>query len=243
MPTNGYLRRADPAGGNNELETITNRLVNAHIENGNLIIQAQAETYTGRDNLTRKYTSARLKTQGKFMLTYGRIEARMKIPYGQGLWPAFWMLGANTDRVGWSACGEIDIMENIGREPAVIHGKIHGPGYSGGKGLTASYALSRAASQIASHVCCRMGTQQRPVFCRWFGLQGTPSDLPPNTKWVFDHPFFILLNVAVGGSWPGSPDSSTVFPQRMLVDYVLMYKTRCLPESRDLFSICLKISR
>src|SRR4030095_2270041 len=98
------------------------------------------ETYTGPDNVRRDYTSARLKTKGKFSLTYGRIESRLKIPYGQGIWPAFWMLGTDIDKVGWPSCGEIDIMENIGREPSKVHGTIHGPGYYGGNGLEASFS-------------------------------------------------------------------------------------------------------
>lgn len=212
--------------GNNELETYTSRLKNAHIENGALVITARQENFTGPDNIARTYTSARLKTQGKFTLTYGRIEARIKIPYGQGLWPAFWMLGADISQVGWPACGEIDIMENIGREPAVIHGTIHGPGYSGGKGLEASYSLLNGRVADEFHT---FAVEWEPNSIRFY-VDGvlyktrTPADLPANTKWVFDHPFFILLNVAVGGSWPGSPDPTTTFPQRMTVDYVRVYQ-------------------
>lgn len=225
-PAKWVLETGGSGWGNKELETYTSRLQNAHVENGALTINAHQEIYTGSDNITRKYTSARLKTKGKFSLTYGRVEARIKIPYGQGLWPAFWMLGANIDQVGWPACGEIDIMENIGREPSVIHGTIHGPGYSGGNGLAASYLLSNGRFADSFHT---FAVDWEPNVIRFYvdGLvykTRTPADPPANTKWVFDHPFFILLNVAVGGSWPGSPDSSTVFPQTMTVDYVRVYQ-------------------
>jgi beta-glucanase (GH16 family) len=222
--------------GNNELEYYTSRPVNAHIENGTLVITALRETYTGPDNVTRDYTSARLKTQGKFSLTYGRIEARMKIPYGQGLWPAFWTLGADIDQVGWPSCGEMDIMENIGREPSMVHGTIHGPGYSGGNGIGSAYSLPngrRFADDFHT-----FAIEWEPNAIRFYvdGLlyaTRTPADLPNNANWVFAHPFFILLNVAVGGFWPGNPDSSTVFPQTMKVDYVRVYQ-RTTPSSAAL---------
>ena len=100
---------------------------------------------TGRDGITREYTSARLKTQGRFEQAYGRFEARLKIPRGQGLWPAFWMLGADIPTAGWPRCGEIDIMENIGREPSTVHGTFHGPGYSGANGIGAPFTLPGGA--------------------------------------------------------------------------------------------------
>src|SRR5216684_3142847 len=112
--------------GNQELEYYLDRSENASVRDGNLAITALAEKYTGTAGVTRNYTSGRLKTLGKFSQAYGRFEARIKIPYGQGMWPAFWMLGDDIDKVGWPACGEIDIMENIGKEPAMIHGSIHG---------------------------------------------------------------------------------------------------------------------
>src|SRR6266404_4246378 len=127
--------------GNNELETYTSRTANAYRDSGMLVIKALKETFTGSDNRTRDYTSARLLTKNKFTQAYGRFEARIKIPYGQGIWPAFWMLGDNINTVGWPTCGEIDIMENIGKEPSIVHGTFHGPGYSGGNGIGAAYAL------------------------------------------------------------------------------------------------------
>ena len=218
--------------GNNELEYYTNRLQNAHIENGSLVIKALQERYTGPDG-TRNYTSVRLKTQSKFSLTYGRIEARVKVPYGQGIWPAFWMLGTNIDQVGWPTCGEIDVMENIGREPSIVHGTIHGPGYSGANNLEASYTLSNGRRFTDDFHT--FATEWEPNVIRFY-VDGilyktrTPADLPPNSSWVFDLPFFILLNVAVGGNWPGNPDASTVFPQTMMVDYVRAYQ-RSTPSS------------
>jgi beta-glucanase (GH16 family) len=218
--------------GNNELEYYTDRIRNAYQEDGNLVIKVLAEKFTGMDGVTRSYTSARLKTQGKFTQAYGRFEARIKIPRGQGIWPAFWMLGADIDKVGWPACGEIDIMENIGKEPATVHGTIHGPGYSGSHGIGAPFSLP-AAQHFADdfHV---YAVEWEPKAIRFYVDDHlyetrTPADLPTGTKWVYDHPFFILLNVAVGGYWPGNPDASTVFPQTMLVDYVRVYQ-RIAPE-------------
>jgi beta-glucanase (GH16 family) len=145
----------------------------------------------------------------------------MRIPGGQGMWPAFWMLGDDIERAGWPACGEIDIMENIGREPALVHGTIHGPGYSGGGGIGATFS-SGGAFADDFHV---FGVEWEPQAIRWY-VDGrlyqtrTPADLPAGTKWVFDHPFFMLVNLAVGGSWPGNPDESTKFPQELVVDWV-----------------------
>jgi beta-glucanase (GH16 family) len=212
--------------GNQELEYYTNRPANAFIKKGKLVIRALHETYTGPDGVTRNYTSARLKTQGLFSQAYGRFEARIKLPRGQGLWPAFWMLGSDQDGVRWPDCGEIDIMENIGREPGTIYGSAHGPGYTGGK-LGAAYTLPkhrRFADRF--HL---FAVEWEPGVLRYYVDSTlyetiTPASLPTGAKWVFDHPFFLLLNVAVGGSWPGNPDSTTVFPQTMLVDYVRVYK-------------------
>jgi len=213
--------------GNKELEYYTTRLQNAHQQAGNLVIQAIQEKYTGSDGVSRGYTSARLKTQGKFAQAYGRFEARTKIPRGQGIWPAFWMLGNENGKPGWPTSGEIDIMENIGKEPGMVHGTIHGPGYSGEHGIGAPFSLP-AGQKFADdfHV---FAVEWEPETIRFYVDEHlyatrTPVDLPRGTKWVYDHPFFILLNVAVGGGWPGSPDASSVFPQEMLVDYVRVYR-------------------
>jgi beta-glucanase (GH16 family) len=215
--------------GNNELEYYTGTTDNAATDGaGNLVITAKASTakklrcWYGQC----QYTSARILTKNKFTQAYGRFEARIKIPYGQGIWPAFWMLGANIDAAGWPACGEVDVMENIGREPSIVHGTIHGPGYSGANGIGAPYSLTSGAFSDAFHV---YAVEWDPNQIRWY-VDGnlyqtrTPSDLPAGAAWVYDHPFFIILNVAVGGYWPGSPDSTSVFPQKMLVDYVRVYK-------------------
>jgi beta-glucanase (GH16 family) len=211
--------------GNHELEYYTDRLSNSFQSDGSLVIKVLKERFTGADKKTRDYTSARLTTKNKFTTTYGRIEARIKIPRGQGIWPAFWMLGADIDSTHWPACGEIDIMENIGREPATIHGTIHGPGYSGAHGPTAKYS-SKSAFADDFHV---FAIEWEPEVIRFYCddvlyATRTPADLPRGSKWVYDHPHFILLNVAVGGYWPGKPDKSTQFPQEMLVDYVRVYE-------------------
>jgi beta-glucanase (GH16 family) len=213
--------------GNQELETYTNRPVNVRVEDSDLVITALEENYTGPDAITRPYTSARLKTQGLFSQAYGKFEARIRIPSGQGLWPAFWMLGSNFGQVPWPSPGEIDIMENIGKEPSTVHATVHGPGYSGDNGISASFTLpngGRFADDF--HV---FSLEWEPAEIRFYvddTLYKTvsPSELPAGADWVFDHPFFIILNVAVGGDWPGNPDSTTVFPQTMLVDYVRVYK-------------------
>jgi beta-glucanase (GH16 family) len=217
--------------GNQELEYYTNTTNNAALDGaGNLVIKAIKETLPRKNRCWYgqcQYTSARLITKNKFSQAYGRFEARLKIPYGQGLWPAFWMLGSNIDTVSWPNCGELDIMENIGREPSIVHGTIHGPGYSGANGIGAAYSLS-GGQRFADgfHV---FAVEWQPNVIRWY-VDGnlyqtrTPSDLPAGTNWVFDHPFFMILNVAVGGGWPGNPDATTVFPQTMMVDYVRVYR-------------------
>jgi beta-glucanase (GH16 family) len=211
--------------GNNELEHYTARPENAALDGqGKLVITARAESYMGS-----KYTSARLKTAGKFEHAYGRYEARLRIPSGQGIWPAFWMLGADIGAKGWPQCGEIDIMENVGKEPALIHGTLHGPGYSGGSAIGKSAELPGKVHFSEDFHEFAVEWEEQAV--RWY-LDGTlyqtrtPADLPAGAKWVFDHPFFLLLNLAVGGQWPGSPDATTKFPQQLTVDYVRVYDRR-----------------
>jgi beta-glucanase (GH16 family) len=206
--------------GNQELEVYTDSRANSYQDGrGHLVMEA-------REPGAGHYTSARLKTEGKYATEYGRVEARIKLPYGQGIWPAFWMLGADAKRVGWPACGEIDIMENIGREPATVHGTIHGPGYAGARGISAAFRLARGRFAGGYHVYAIEWTPGRIEFFvdgkRYQTV--TPAKLPAGAKWVYDHQFFVILNVAVGGAWPGNPDKSTVFPQKMLVDYVRVYQ-------------------
>jgi beta-glucanase (GH16 family) len=211
--------------GNKELESYTSRLENAQQRGGNLVITARKENYVGLDGIERPYTSARLTTKGQFTQAYGRFEARMQLPLGKGIWPAFWMLGDDIDAVRWPAAGEIDVMENIG-EAGRIYSTLHGPGYSGAKAISAPYDLPAGEAVNAGfHVYAVEWSPERIRF--YFDdrliVERTPKDLPQGTKWVYDHPFFMILNVAVGGAWPGNPDESTVFPQRMLVDYVRVY--------------------
>src|SRR5215813_11070909 len=212
--------------GNHELESYTNRAANAQIKGGSLVITAQKETYTGTDRITREYTSARLKTLGLFSQAYGRFEARIKIPAGQGMWPAFWMMGDNIATVNWPKCGEIDVMENIGKEPDKVHGSLHGPSNSGITTDTTSTA-TLAGGKYADdfHV---YAVEWEPTEIRFYVDSNNyatfkKADWPPTGTWPFDRPFFILLNVAVGGDWPGSPDATTQFPQQMQVDYVRVY--------------------
>ncbi|HLZ12678.1 MAG TPA: glycoside hydrolase family 16 protein [Candidatus Acidoferrum sp.] len=213
--------------GNKELETYTNRAVNAQIKNGNLVITAQKETFTGADGIAREYTSARLKTQNLFAQAYGRFEARIKIPAGQGMWPAFWMLGNDIAATGWPKSGEIDIMENIGREPGMVHGSLHGPSSAAPTSDETSTVTLPGNANFADdfHV---YAVEWEPAEVRFYVDANNyatfkKAEWPANGTWVFDHPFFILLNVAVGGNWPGSPDATTQFPQQMLVDYVRVY--------------------
>jgi len=213
--------------GNNELECYTNSSQNAQIQGGNLVITARQQAVTCSDGISNNYTSARLKTQGLFSQAYGRFEARVKVPAGQGMWPAFWMLGNNITPVGWPTCGEIDIMENIGKEPGTVHGSLHGPSTtSTTSDATAPFSLS--AGQAFANDFHLYAVEWEPSVVRFYvdtNLYATftQAQWPAGGTWVFDHPFFIILNVAVGGNWPGSPDNTTVFPQQMLVDYVRVY--------------------
>jgi len=216
--------------GNRELESYTNRPQNAQIQNGNLVITAIKETYTGTDGITQPYTSARLKTQGIFAQSYGRFEARIKIPKGQGIWPAFWLLGEDVNKVDWPKCGEIDIMENIGREPGINHGSLHGSStVAPTSDLTGTTILP--IGQSLSDDFHLYAIEWEPSLVRFYlddhnYATLTQSQWPAGGQWVFDHPFFIILNVAVGGNWPGSPDDTTQLPQQMLVDYVRVYAKR-----------------
>jgi beta-glucanase (GH16 family) len=205
--------------GNNELQSYTNRTENVKVENGYLLITAKKESVNGAS-----YTSARLTTKGKFEQAYGRFEARIRLPYGQGMWPAFWLLGGNIDEVGWPQCGEIDIMEYRGQEPTKVLGTVHGPGYSGGASISKSYSLLNDRFDTDFHV---FGIEWGPKYINYYiddvlYNQITPADVPG--EWVFDHPFYIVINLAVGGSFVGAPNAQTIFPQTMLVDYVRVYK-------------------
>ena len=238
--------------GNNELQYYTDRPENVTVQNGLLVISAIEEEYNGAS-----FTSARLLTKGKFSQAYGRFEARIKVPGGSGLWPAFWLLGENFDVDGWPQCGEIDIMEYRRQEPTKVSGSLHGPGYSGESApqgqLTKSYDLGNDRYDEGFHV---FGIEWGYQYINYYidGVlynQITPSDIVvtpadavytlndgvPETDdteeieptdvtgdWVFNKPFYIIINLAVGGNFPGSPANGELFPQNMLVDYVRVYK-------------------
>jgi len=209
--------------GNNELQYYTPRSENVRTDGeGSLIIEVREEAYMGR-----MYTSTRLESSGKFEQQYGRFEIRAKLPFGQGIWPAFWLLGNDISQVSWPQCGEIDIMEHVGRMPSTNYGSLHGPGYSGGNPLSAQYQLpngGRFADEFHE-----FAVEWEPDVVRFY-VDGnlfetrTPADVPGGNEWVYDHPFYMILNVAVGGPFPGSPDDTTTFPQRLLVDYVRVYE-------------------
>ncbi len=207
--------------GNHELENYTARKENIRLENGMLVIEARKEKFAGND-----YTSARIKTADLREFTYGRFEARIKIPAGQGVWPAFWMLGNDASALGWPERGEIDIMENIGKEAATTYGTLHGPGYYGATGFGSSKKLTQGKLADDFHV---YSVEWDAEQIRWYldgnlYHQASPNVVPG--KWVFNHGFFIILNLAIGGDWPGKPDESTQFPQQMLVDYVRVYSRK-----------------
>jgi len=231
--------------GNNELQYYTDRPENAIVQNGYLIITAKQESFSGAS-----YTSARLKTRNKIEQKYGRFEARIKLPQGKGLFPAFWMLGNNycespafapdgtvfcdtsspnyeLGNVLWPQCGEIDIMEYLGNKPTEVFGSIHGPGFSGSESLSKKYTLPSSRFDTEFHV---FGIEWTESHINWYVdnvlyNQITRSDVEEEGgEWVFDNSFFMLLNLAVGGNLPGSPDANTSFPQRMIVDYVRVYQ-------------------
>lgn len=200
--------------GNNELEYYTSRKENALLHNGNLLIIAKKEAYNGST-----YTSARMKTQGLRNWTYGKIEARIQLPQTKGIWPAFWMLGESIDKVSWPQCGEIDIMEHINKA-TVTNGTIHWDNNG-----HAQYGGETACNVDSYHVYAIEWDQQ---VIKWTldgkkywdanisnGINGTSE---------FHQPFFILLNMAVGGNWPGNPDGTSSFPDTMFVDYVRVYQ-------------------
>lgn len=206
--------------GNAELQYYTDRPENVSLDGeGNLAITAKRESYSGR-----AFTSARLKTQGIFDQAYGRFEARIKMPWGPGIWPAFWLLGSDIDVAGWPQCGEIDIMEYRGQQPNLVHGTVHGPGYSGGAAITKSFGFANDRFDLDFHLFAVEWTEEYIDFfvddVRYQRIR--QRDVPG--EWVYDQPFFILLNVAVGGNYVGFPTDQTPFPQTMLVDWVRVFE-------------------
>jgi|SaaInlV_120m_DNA_1039710.scaffolds.fasta_scaffold00002_22 beta-glucanase (GH16 family) len=205
--------------GNNELQYYTNNTNNAMVNNGLLTITALKESYGGR-----QYTSARITTQNKFTFKYGRVEARIKLPYGQGIWPAFWMLGANFSSVGWPTCGEVDIMEMVGGtgKDNRVYSTLHWDN-GGHQEYGSSYSLSPGIFADDFHVFSIEWDENK---IRSY-VDGNPFfviDITPAFLSEFHQNFFLIMNVAVGGNWPGSPNASTVFPQTMQVDYVRVYQ-------------------
>ena len=205
--------------GNNELQYYTERPENVRVEDGKLVITARKESFQGSG-----YTSARMITKDKFDIKFGRIEARMKMPWGRGLWPAFWMLGANIDEVGWPQTGEIDIMEYRGQEPNIVHGSVHGPGYSAGNAITKSFELNNDRLATGFHT---YGIEWNENYINFYIDDSLYNQIKPDDvtgEWVFDKPFFMLVNMAVGGTFVGSPSNDTTFPQTLEVDYIRVFE-------------------
>jgi len=208
--------------GNNELQYYTDRKDNSYLQNGNLIIEAKEESFG-----TANYTSARLVTQNKKSFAFGRIDIRAILPEGQGIWPALWMLGSNFQNVGWPACGEIDIMELVGHQPSTTHGTAHwGP-----QGQSWSYndgdPYNLTGGKKFSDEYHVFSIIWEPGKIEWYVNDNKFFTISPSTvngTYPFDQEFFFIFNIAVGGNWPGNPDNSTVFPQRMLVDYIRVFQ-------------------
>lgn len=210
--------------GNNERQFYTHqRPENARVEKGKLIIEARKEAYQGHE-----YTSARLLTRGKTTWTYGRIEARAKLPKGTGTWPAVWMLGSNIATAGWPKSGEIDIMEHVGYDEGVVHGTVHTEAYNHNKHTQKGQAVTVKDVTTDFHLYAIDWTPDRIDFFvdkqNYYSVQ--KADLgPTEAQWPFDQPFYLLLNLAVGGNWGGSKGiDETIWPQRMEVDYVRVYQ-------------------
>jgi beta-glucanase (GH16 family) len=205
--------------GNGEYQTYTKRPENIKLDTGNLVITALNVPFGGAN-----FSSARIKTQGLFAQKYGRFEARIKTPYGPGIWPAFWMLGENISEVGWPRCGEIDILEIRGQMPNTVFGTLHGPGYSGGNPVNIMYSLIDARFDDDFYVYAVEWDDNKIDFFINDYLYGSIKKEQLPGDWVFNQPFYMILNVAVGGSFVGFPTAQTPFPQQMLVDYVRVYQ-------------------
>ena len=209
-----------------ELQTYTTSTQNASVVKDKEALDGYALKIQAIKDKKGTLTSARLATKDKYSFQYGYVECRAKLPYGQGMWPAFWMLGTDIDKVSWPACGEVDIMEAIGKDPGINYGSIHGPGYIGGK-LGDKYTLPNGELyKDAYHTFAIEWTPKRVKFFMDDKLYAnfTPKDLPPDSTWAFEHPFYLILQLALGGSWGENPDDTTVFPQSLMVDYVHVYQ-------------------
>jgi len=205
--------------GNNESQYYTSGTANCVVSNGKLTITAKKESQGGYN-----YTSARILTKGKREFQYGRIDIRARLPKGQGIWPALWMLGSNFSSVGWPKCGELDIMELVGHQPNRVHGTAHFGNQPPSTQRTASYGLSKGTFSDAYHV---FTLKWENNLVEWYVDDVKfHSMTPANTGGIypFNQKFFFIFNVAVGGNWPGYPDVTTVFPQQMDVDYVRVFQ-------------------
>jgi len=203
--------------GNNELEYYTSRSKNAKIQNGKLVITARKEDYR-----EMHYTSARLKTAPQHSWLYGKFKARIKLPHGAGIWPAFWMMPGTNSYGPWPKSGEIDIMELIGDKPSIVYGTVH---YGNHASRGDKYSLNNGSFYQNYHT---FSLQWEPDKIKWLvdGKQYFEVEKKnfPKGEWPFNRQFYIILNLAVGGTWPGSPDKNTEFPQQMKVDYVRVYQ-------------------
>ena len=200
---------------NNELQYYTpRRIENSVIKDGKLLIVGRKESYESAN-----YTSASLTTDGKYSWTYGKIDARIKLPKGQGMWPAFWMLGQNIHQVGWPRCGEIDIMEHINNED-LLHGTLHW--------YNEKHVSSGGTTQCDVTKYHNYTVEWDKVSVRWFldGIKYWEVTIKDgiNSTEEFQKPHYIILNLAIGGTWPKNPDATTVFPDTMYVDYVRVYQ-------------------
>ncbi len=223
-PYGGYTKECDPRSPNAFLDG-----------SGHLVLRAER-------NPDGVWTSARITTRGLKDFQYGRIEARMKLPVGAGLWPAFWMLGTNFDAVGWPAAGSVDLVEDVslspssnGRGPSMIRSTLHGPNYFKGNGLWHDVILSNGA-RVDESSFHTYGIIWSPGMIQFYVddpanifFVEDASEVPNGGEWVFDHPFYIFINLAVGGYWPGDPDATTPNPADVLVDYVRVYKIPAVP--------------
>lgn len=209
--------------GNAELQHYTKRTDNAYLANGKLVIEAKKENYGGN-----AYTSARITTAGKREFAFGRVDIRAKLPKGQGIWPALWMLGYDISTIGWPASGEIDIMELLGHEPAKVYGTAHwgnqGDGVS--QHITNATTLSQGDFSQQYHVFSLVWQQNRMTWYVDDVAYATITNAQVSGNYPFNKAYFFIMNVAVGGNWPGAPNASTVFPQQMQVDYIRVFQTK-----------------
>lgn len=216
-----------PRGHNQELDYDTDRRDNSFLDgSGHLVLKALEEQFVDVNGQVsaQPYTSARLNTRGKLEQAYGKFEARIQLPEGgKGVWPAFWLLGSDFEEIGWPRCGEIDILEMAGSRPHEIKGSLHGPGHSGAESLTRAYLLESGTFGEAFHTFALEWTE---TGMRWL-VDGnvyhvrTPAGLASlNQPWVYDHPFYVIINLAIGGLFDGNPDDRTAFPQQMRIDYI-----------------------